>query len=230
MLATLQGFLRGGVGQKDCMPRKRTNTAPGFAEPLFPEGNIAELREQAAGCRACDLWKPATQTVFGEGPDNARIMFIGEQPGSVEDLEGRPFVGPAGRMFDKAMAEAGIDRSRVYVTNTVKHFRFERRGKLRLHKRANPAQQAACRPWLAAEIARIQPKFIVCLGAMASAAMFGPTFSVLRERGQWRELGEGVRAFATIHPSALLRITEEFDRKVAYDEFVSDLRLLAKAR
>lgn len=211
------------------MPRKRSTTARGET-PAVPEGSIAELRAQAKDCRACDLWKPATKTVFGEGPDNARIMFIGEQPGSAEDLEGRPFVGPAGKLLDKALAEAGIDRSRVYVTNTVKHFRFERRGKFRLHKRANAAQEAACRPWLAAEIARIQPKFIVCLGAMAAQAMFGPTFSVMRERGQWRELGEGVRAFATVHPSALLRIPEEYDRKVAYDELVNDLKMLVKAK
>ncbi|HET7359860.1 MAG TPA: UdgX family uracil-DNA binding protein [Rhodanobacteraceae bacterium] len=190
-----------------------------------PRGSLAALRREARDCRACDLWKPATQTVFGAGAAHARVVLIGEQPGDAEDLAGKPFVGPSGRLLDKALDEAGIDRAALYVTNTVKHFKFEPRGKVRLHKRANAAEQAACRPWLAAEIARIDPRALVCLGAMAAKAVFGNGFGLMRERGRWFTLADGRRAFATVHPSALLRMPSA-GRAAAYAAFVRDLALV----
>jgi len=195
-----------------------------LAKPVtvIPEGTLAALRRKARDCRACDLWKHATQTVFGSGPADARVMLIGEQPGLYEDREGLPFVGPAGRLLDRALSEAGLDRSRVYVTNTVKHFKYEPRGKLRLHKRANAAEQAACRMWLAAELSRVKPKVIVALGSMAAQTLFGDAFSVTRERGRWRELGAGAAGFATWHPSAVLRAPEE-RRAALYRQLVQDL-------
>ena len=208
------------------MPRPRQPApAPLDAAPDLP--TIDELRKRARGCKACPLWKPATQTVFGEGPERARVMMIGEQPGDQEDRAGHPFVGPAGRMLDKALADAGVERGTIYLTNTVKHFKFEPRGKLRLHKRPNAAEQRACRPWLQAELERIRPRYIVCLGAMAAAAIFGPAFRLTQERGRWRTLESGAQAFATVHPSFLLRVPSE-DREQAYRDFVRDLRLLAR--
>ena len=167
--------------------------------------SVEALRAQARGCRACPLWEPATQTVFGEGPPDARIVLVGEQPGDREDLRGRPFVGPAGQLLDRALAELGVDRAQLYLTNAVKHFKFERRGKIRLHSRANAAEQQACRPWLAAELAAIDPKLIVCLGATAANALFGPGFELMRERGRRRRLADGREALATVHPSWVLR-------------------------
>jgi DNA polymerase len=206
-------------------PRKRVAGPMTIAEPA-PVGTLAELRTQVRDCRACALWKPATQTVFGEGPEHAQIVFIGEQPGDQEDLGGKPFIGPAGNLLDKALAEAGINRTEVYVTNTVKHFKFEPRGKFRLHKRASAEEQKACWPWLAAELEQIKPKKIVCLGSMAASAMFGSRFKLLQERGQWRALKDGTRAFATVHPSYLLRLPDAAVRESAYREFVRDLELL----
>ena len=202
-----------------------------LAKPVaeIPEGSLAALRRKARDCRACDLWKHATQTVFGEGPANARIVLIGEQPGLQEDREGAPFVGPAGKLLDRALDEAGIDRSQVYLTNTVKHFKYEPRGKLRLHKRANAAEQEACRMWLAAELARIRPKVIVALGAMAAQTLFGNTFSVTRERGRWRALAAGASGFATLHPSAVLRAPAE-RRAELYRELVHDLKAIKAHR
>jgi len=213
-------------------PTEKQNHIPAptmRAVEAVPEGSLAHLKRQAQECRRCPLWKPATQTVFGEGPAHARIVVIGEQPGDQEDLAGRPFVGPAGQLFDRALAEAGIPRNALYVTNAVKHFKFEPRGKRRLHQRANAAEQAACRPWLAAELDRIKPRAIVCLGAMAARAIFGASFGLLKERGQWREVAQGMRAFATVHPSYLLRLPAEGDRKEAYAQFVRELSMLAKA-
>jgi uracil-DNA glycosylase family protein len=194
-----------------------------------PDAPIDELREEALGCRRCDLWKPATQTVFGEGPETARVMVIGEAPGNEEDQQGRPFVGPAGRLLDRALAEAGLDRSEVYVTNTVKHFKFVRRGKRRIHDRANRTQQQACSIWLLAELARVRPRIVVCLGAMAAQAMFGAAFRVTTQRGQWLALDDGARGIATVHPSALLRIPDEDERRETYAAFVTDLRKVKKA-
>jgi uracil-DNA glycosylase len=209
------------------MPRRRfPPQAP--AEPAA-DTPIEELREEALGCRRCDLWKPATQTVFGEGPESARVMLLGEAPGDAEDRAGRPFVGPAGKLLDRALADAGLERDAVYVTNTVKHFKFVQRGKRRIHDRANRGQQQACRVWLAAELARIRPRIVVCLGSMAAQALFGPAFRVTRERGAWLELPGGARGLATVHPSSLLRIPGAAAREAAYERFVADLRLAARA-
>lgn len=213
------------VEKQPTVPRKKITPLQKAADDA-PEGSLTALRRQAKDCRACDLWKPATQTVFGEGPAHARIVVIGEQPGDQEDLAGKPFVGPAGKLFDRALGEAGVERDQLYVTNAVKHFRFEPRGKVRLHKRANAEQQAACRPWLAAEIDRIQPERIVCLGAMAAQAVFGASFRLMAQRGEWLDLPDGRKAMATVHPSYLLRVPDHEDRERAYAEFVRDISLL----
>ena len=208
-------------------PRKRVPTAVSAEPAATPSASsVAGLRREARECRACPLWKPATQTVFGEGPDDARIMVIGEQPGDQEDLAGKPFVGPAGKLFDRVLEEAGLDRDDLYVTNTVKHFKFEPRGKRRLHKSANAAEQAACRMWLDAELARIHPQRILCLGAMAAQAIFGRGFRLMQQRGEWIELDDGRRAMATVHPSYLLRLRGDEERDEAYSQFVRDLKKL----
>jgi DNA polymerase len=202
-----------------------------LAKPVthVPAGALRTLRAAAAGCRACDLWRTGTQTVFGAGPARARAMLIGEQPGDAEDLAGKPFVGPAGQLLDRALVEAGLDRRTLYLTNAVKHFKYESRGKARLHKKANAAEQAACRPWLAAELDRVRPAFLVCLGALAAQTVLGADFKVTRERGRWIDLGAGQRALATWHPSAILRAPDPGRRRAAYAELVADLALLAKA-
>jgi uracil-DNA glycosylase family protein len=195
-----------------------------LAKPVaeVPEGSLATLRRKARDCRACPLWKPATQTVFGDGPAEAEIMLIGEQPGLQEDVQGEPFVGPAGRVLDRALEEAGVEREAVYLTNTVKHFKYAQRGTAKLHKRANAAEQAACRMWLAAELARVQPKIVIALGAMAAQTLFGNAFRLSRTRGDWRVLGERVHAMATWHPSAILRGRDR--REAMYRQLVADLR------
>jgi len=200
-----------------------------LAKPVrqIPDGGLATLRRKARECRACGLWKHATQTVFGAGADHARIMLIGEQPGMQEDIQGLPFVGPAGGLLDRALEEAQLDRSTLYLTNTVKHFKYELRGKLRLHKRANAAEQQACRMWLAAELARLQPRIVVALGAMAAQTLFGSTFSITRERGAWRRLGADTEGFATFHPSAVLRAPDE-QRATMYRHLVEDLSEIRK--
>jgi DNA polymerase len=215
------------VEKQPTVPRKKVTPLQKAAADA-PEGSIAALRKQARDCRACDLWKPATQTVFGTGPSDARIVVIGEQPGDQEDLSGKPFVGPAGKLFDRALGEAGIDRGALYVTNAVKHFKFEPRGKVRLHKRANAEEQAACRPWLAAEIDRIQPDGIVCMGAMAAQALFGSSFRLMAQRGEWLDLPDGRKALATVHPSYLLRLPDHEAREAGFADFVRDLRLIRK--
>ncbi|RDZ28568.1 UdgX family uracil-DNA binding protein [Lysobacter silvisoli] len=203
---------------------------PPFAKPVtapVPQGGLRALRAQAADCRACPLWRHATATVFGEGPARAQAMLIGEQPGDEEDLAARPFVGPAGRLLDRALAEAGLDRRRLYLTNTVKHFKFRQRGKRRLHNRANAQEQEACRVWLAAEWLRLRPRLTVALGAMAAQTLFGAGFRLSRERGRWIELDTRSRALATWHPSAVLR-TPPPERDRRYRELVQDLSLLAE--
>jgi uracil-DNA glycosylase len=179
------------------------------------------LREAAQSCRGCDLWRNATQAVTGEGPESADAMFVGEQPGDQEDKEGQPFVGPAGRMFDKALAEAGIDRSRVYVTNTVKHFKWQQRGKRRLHQKPNWTEMTACRPWLDAELELVDPRVLVCLGATAAQALLGRQFRVTKQRGVPVDSSLAEVVLATIHPSAILRAQ---DRDAEYAGFVDDLR------
>ncbi|MET0936522.1 MAG: UdgX family uracil-DNA binding protein [Luteibacter sp.] len=213
------------VDKQPTVPRKKITPLQKAAVDA-PEGSLVALRQQAKDCHACDLWKPATQTVFGVGPADARIVVIGEQPGDQEDLAGKPFVGPAGKLFDRGLADADIDRAALYITNAVKHFKFEPRGKRRLHQRANAEEQAACRPWLAAELDRIRPEAIVCLGAMAAQAVFGASFRLMAQRGQWIDLPDGTRAMATVHPSYLLRLPDEAARIEGYDAFVRDLALM----
>lgn len=188
---------------------------------------IAELRDEAKDCRACELWKIGTQTVFGEGRDTARVMFIGEQPGDQEDLQGHPFVGPAGKLLDRALEEAGIDRKTVYLTNVVKHFKWKPRGKRRIHEKPGAKEINACIPWLDGEIAVIQPEIIVCLGATAAQALLGSDFRVTKERGQWIDTTGETKIIATVHPSSILR-TPADSREIEYADFVDDLRIVAK--
>jgi DNA polymerase len=185
------------------------------------------LRDEAAACTRCHLYKHATQTVFGEGEVSARLMFVGEQPGDQEDLAGKPFVGPAGQVFNQALAQAGIDRSITYVTNAVKHFKFEQRGKRRIHSRANAVEQRACRPWLERELALLRPRVIVCLGATAATALMGRDFGLMRERGVWHEGPGGIPLLSTVHPSWVLRQPPEAGPG-PYDGFVADLARVAQ--
>jgi DNA polymerase len=198
-----------------------------MAQPPPKPRSVKELREAAAACRACDLWENATQTVFGEGAARARMMLVGEQPGDKEDIEGKPFVGPAGRILDQALEAAGIDRSRVYVTNAVKHFRFTRRGKRRLHEKPNAQQVRACRPWLEAELAVVKPHIVVLLGATAAQSVMGLAFRVSRQRGEVMPSPLGVPVLATVHPSSILRATDDASRKAALESFIADLRVAA---
>ncbi|MCU1231432.1 MAG: Uracil-DNA glycosylase, putative family 6 [Acidobacteria bacterium] len=200
------------------------------AAPLIPpRPTINKLRAVAAECKACHLWKLGTQTVFGEGRQTSTIMFVGEQPGNSEDLEGRPFVGPAGGLLDRALDEAGIDRSRVYVTNVVKHFKWEPRGKRRIHKKPNGAEITACRPWLEAEIRVVKPRAIICLGATAAQALIGPKFKVSLQRGRFVESPLAEFVTATVHPSSILRAPTDETRRMETQEFIDDLRKIAKA-
>ncbi len=191
--------------------------------------NLAEVRRASRECTACHLYKHATQTVFGEGPKGAPMMLVGEQPGDYEDVAGKPFVGPAGKIMDRALEEAGIDRSQVYVTNAVKHFKWEPRGKRRIHQKPNSREIAACRPWLEAELRLVKPKLLVCLGATAAQAILGPSFRVTRERGKVLSSKLAPRVLATVHPSSLLRQPDEESREREYRRFVVDLRAAAKA-
>ncbi|TMM23159.1 MAG: UdgX family uracil-DNA binding protein [Actinobacteria bacterium] len=198
------------------------------AAPLVPERpSLTKLREAAAGCTACDLHKTGTQTVFGEGKASAEVVFVGEQPGDQEDLQGRPFVGPAGKLFDKALEDAGIDRTQVYVTNAVKHFKWVGRGKRRIHQKPNWSEIAACRPWLDAELEAIRPRVLVCLGATAAQALLGRDFRVSRQRGVPVESELAEHVLATVHPSSILRGDPE-TREQEYKAFVADLRAVAK--
>jgi DNA polymerase len=188
--------------------------------------DLDALCAAAKRCKACPLWKSGTQTVFGEGPRHARIVFVGEQPGDKEDLEGRPFVGPAGRMLDKALEEAGVDRAEAYVTNAVKHFKWEPAGKRRLHKKPNSREIAACRPWLVSEIESLQPELIVCLGVTAAQSVLQRAVKVTEERGRLLDSPFGVKALVTVHPSSLLRIQDRPDKEEAWKAFVRDLKPL----
>ena len=213
--------------------RKATRSSkprvPPGSSPVPVDDSLDALRDAAAGCKRCDLWKSATQTVFGAGPDNARVLVVGEQPGDAEDLTGLPFVGPAGSMLYRALEELGLDRRRMYVTNAVKHFKFERRGKVRLHRSPNPGEQRACRLWLEGEVARIKPDVVVCLGAIAARNVLGTKFGLMKQRGTWQVLPDGTRAFATVHPSWILRQRDSESRETAYRGFVADLALLLDA-
>jgi DNA polymerase len=216
------------LGRREVTEMTKDKAKPESAEYLIPaKPTMPSLREAAADCKACDLWKRGTQTVFGEGPSRSRILFVGEQPGNDEDLSGEPFVGPAGKLLDEALAEAGIDRSRVYVTNVVKHFKWEPRGKRRIHKKPNSQEVKACKPWLHAEIAVIKPKVIVTLGATAAQALLGPKFRVTKERGKFLDFTLGPYLMATVHPSSILRAPDDETRRLERRKFVNDLKKLA---
>jgi uracil-DNA glycosylase len=206
---------------------KKLKAGPPVPELLPARLSLSAVREAAAKCRACDLHARATQTVFGEGPRHATIMMVGEQPGDVEDVEGHPFVGPAGRLLDRALEEASIERRLVYLTNVVKHFKWEPRGKRRIHAKPNGREVAACRPWLETEIALVKPRILVCLGAVAAQGLLGRDFKVSERRGQFVESSLAPRVTATVHPSSILRARDEESRREAMARFVADLRIVA---
>src|SRR5262249_31347529 len=207
---------------------KAARVVPSAASLIPARPTATKLREIAKGCTACDLYTRGTQTVFGEGSPRARVVFVGEQPGHEEDLAGRPFVGPAGRLLDRALVEAGIDRSKVYVTNVVKHFKWEPRGKRRSHAKPNAGEIAACRPWLDAELARSQREVVVCLGATAAQALLGRQFRVSAERGRWVTSRLAPHVMATVHPSSILRAPDDETRHAEMRRFVDDLRTVAE--
>src|SRR3982075_4556542 len=198
-----------------------TTAAPTSGSSLKP------LREEASRCRACHLWKDATQTVFGEGPQHAQVMLVGEQPGDKEDLAGKPFVGPAGQMLDRALQDAGIDRGKVYVTNAVKHFKFVPRGKIRLHQKPNTSEINACRPWYERDLASIKPALVVAMGATAAQSVFGKMTPINKNRGRLIELDDGIKALVTVHPSYLLRLPDAEAKAREYRRFVDDLKIAA---
>src|ERR1043166_2506870 len=206
----------------------KTNGA-GTAAPLIPpKPTLKKLREAARGCRACPLWKSGTQTVFGEGRPGATIVFVGEQPGNDEDLAGKPFVGPAGKLLDRALVEAGIDRGEAYVTNAVKHFKWEPKGKRRLHKKPNGREIAACRPWLEAELGVLKPKVLVALGATAAQSLLGKDFRVSKQRGKVVESNLAPSVSATVHPSSILRAADDETRRSEMALFIKDLKVVAR--
>ncbi len=211
---------------------KRDESGPKPGQPvseLLPERlSLKAVRDVAAGCKACDLYARGTQTVFGEGPRKADVMLVGEQPGDAEDIAGHPFVGPAGRLLDKALAEAGIDRSVVYVTNVVKHFKWEPRGKRRIHQKPNAAEIGACRPWLETEIALVKPRVLVCLGATAAQALLGKAFKVSKQRGEFVQSSLAPLVTATVHPSSILRAPDDESRLAEMRRFVEDLKRVAE--
>jgi DNA polymerase len=213
------------------MAKRPTSGAGGDGPPvpdLIPKRpTLATVREAAQDCRACDLYKRGTQTVFGEGPKKAEVMMVGEQPGDSEDVSGYPFVGPAGRLLDEALGKAGIDRARVYVTNVVKHFKWEARGKRRIHAKPNGAEIAACRPWLETEIMLVKPRVLVCLGATAAQALLGRSFRVTQHRGRFVDSPLAPRVAATVHPSSILRAPDEDSRRAEMRRFVDDLKRIA---
>jgi uracil-DNA glycosylase len=221
------------VAERSRPPRKLRRAAvdpkPGEPVPaLLPDRpSLAAVRNVASRCKACDLYKRGTQTVFGEGPSKAEVMLVGEQPGDAEDVAGHPFVGPAGRLLDRALAEAGIDRTLVYVTNVVKHFKWEPRGKRRIHAKPNASEISACRPWLETEIALVKPSVLVCLGATAAQALLGKSFKVTQHRGELVSSTLAPFVTATVHPSSILRAPDDDARKAEMARFVSDLRKVA---
>jgi len=209
------------------MATRKSSTST--AADLIPKQlTLPSLKAAAADCKACDLWKKGTQTVFGEGQRRTKILFVGEQPGNEEDLTGKPFVGPAGRLFDDALGEAGINRKQTYVTNVVKHFKWEPRGKRRIHKKPNAQEINACRPWLEAEIALVKPQVIVALGATAAQALLGAQFRVTKQRGEFLESTLAPYIMATVHPSSILRAPDDETRRLEYRRFVDDLKKLAR--
>lgn len=198
------------------------------AQDFFPETiNLASIKEAAKRCQGCDLWKIGTQTVFGEGKAHARVMFIGEQPGDQEDITRHPFVGPAGKLLDRALEEAGIDRDQTYVTNVVKHFSWVPRGKRRIHQKPKASEIAACTPWLSLELALIEPEVIILLGATAAQTLLGKEFRVTEDRGMWITTDFDAKVMATVHPSSILRAYDEASREMQYRDFVKDLKFAA---
>lgn len=208
------------------MATKSETTSAGDFVP--EDGTLEELRAAAQSCKGCDLYKNATQTVFGEGPEKAKVVLVGEQPGDQEDKQGLPFVGPAGRLLDKALAEAGIAREQVYVTNGVKHFKYIWHGKRRLHQKPSVREVAACRPWLEAEIEQVKPKVVVCMGATAAQSVLGRPVPITRERGKFIESKTGPAIFITTHPSSILRQREDADREREYNRFASEMKLVRR--
>jgi DNA polymerase len=199
------------------------------AEPMAAERSLPAARKAAQKCQACDLYRHATQTVFGEGPARPELMLVGEQPGDAEDTSGHPFVGPAGKLLDRALADAGIDRARTYVTNVVKHFKWEPRGKRRIHKRPNAGEIAACRPWLDAEIRLLKPRAIMCLGSTAAQALLGRQFKVTAHRGELVASPLAPIVMATVHPSSILRAPDDESRRQELEHFVRDLKKAVRA-
>jgi len=211
------------------MPTRKSRSPEISAADFMPEQlTLRSLKVAAADCKGCDLWKKGTQTVFGEGKRRAIALFVGEQPGNEEDLTGKPFVGPAGRIFDSALEEAGINRQQTYVTNVVKHFKWEPRGKRRIHKKPNSQEINACRPWLEAEIAVIKPQVIVALGATAAQALLGAQFRVTKHRGEFLESTLAPYIMATVHPSSILRAPDDETRRLEYRRFIDDLKKLVR--
>ena len=210
-------------------PARRRITEHSAAQFLPDRRTPTALREAAAHCRGCALYEHATQTVFGEGPCPARVMMMGEQPGNDEDLAGRPFVGPSGRVLDRALDAAGLDRDRIYITNIVKHFKWKPQGKRRIHDKPGAAEVEACRPWFEAELELVKPDVLVCLGATAAQAVLGRQFRITAERGQFVPSLLGPRVFATVHPSSLLRIDDDATREQEMDRFIEELKLVAVA-
>jgi uracil-DNA glycosylase len=220
---------RSDTGNAATANPKAGGDGPPVPELIPDRPTLKSAREAAKDCHACHLYKRATQTVFGEGPARATVMLVGEQPGDAEDIAGHPFVGPAGKLLDRALEEAGIDRAQVYVTNVVKHFKWEPRGKRRIHAKPNAAEIAACRPWLETEIALVKPRVLVCLGATAAQALLGREFKVSRQRGTFVPSPLAPRVTATVHPSSILRASDEESRRAEMRQFVNDLKRVAAA-
>jgi uracil-DNA glycosylase len=230
LIANAERTMRAMVEREATEPHKaqKREEVPMPHKPAVAAGSLAALQAEAADCRACPLWKDATQTVFGEGPVGAELMLVGEQPGDKEDLAGKPFVGPAGNMLDRALREAGIDREKVYVTNAVKHFKFVPRGKIRLHQKPSTPEIKACRPWYERELAAVQPRLVVAMGASAAQCVLGKATPINKTRGQPIRLDEGTEVLVTVHPSYLLRLPDEEAKAREYERFVADLRLAAE--
>jgi DNA polymerase len=213
-----------GLSHEAKKPARRVSVRRVEPVPDEDSASIASLREAAKSCRRCPLWRDATQTVFGEGPDNAKVVFVGEQPGDQEDLAGKPFVGPAGKVFDAILDDAGVGRQKVYVTNAVKHFKFEPRGKRRIHSKPNAGEVQACRWWIGRELDLIKPDLAVALGATAALSLLGKAIPVMKMRGQVIEREDGLRVFITIHPSFILRIHEPADKEAERERFLHDMK------
>ncbi len=227
LIANASRTSREMIAAEATAPRKPQQREQPMARKSSSHDSISSLREKAADCRACPLWKDATQTVFGEGPAHAQVMLVGEQPGDKEDLAGKPFVGPAGQMLDRALKEAGIDRTKVYVTNAVKHFKFVPRGKIRLHQKPNTPEIRACRPWYERELAAVNPALVVAMGSTATQSVFGKITPINKSRGRLIDMKDGRKALVTVHPSYLLRLPDEDARAREYERFVDDLKIAA---